>query len=68
VTDIKFSGFFDDQAIFEALQFQVAQEVLQTEKLLNENKFEHRGIRTCFDHKHFDLSIKENLYEASTVV
>lgn len=27
VTDIKFSGFFDDQAIFEALQFQVARDV-----------------------------------------
>ena len=28
VTDIKFSGFFEDQRIFEALQFKVAKEVL----------------------------------------
>ena len=33
VTSIKFSGFFEDQVIFEALQFQVAKEVLTDEKL-----------------------------------
>ena len=31
VTNIKFSGFFEDQVIFEALQFQVAKEVLTDE-------------------------------------
>lgn len=59
VTDIKFSGFFDDQSIFEALQFQVAKDVLVKQDMLNSPKFIHRGIRTTFDHKHFDLSIKE---------
>lgn len=58
VTDIKFSGFFDDQSIFEALQFQVAQEVIENQ---NSAKFVHRGIRTTFDHKHFDLGIREIL-------
>jgi hypothetical protein len=43
VTDIKFSGYFEDQAIFEALQFQVAQNVLKAEKLMEAN-FRHRGI------------------------
>ena len=61
VTDIKFSGFFEDQAIFEALQFQVAQEVLSEEKLQKDTKFVHRGIRTQFDYKHFDLSIQEDV-------
>jgi hypothetical protein len=60
VTDIKFSGYFEDKAIFEALQFQVAREVLER---TNDLKFVHRGIRTQFDHKHFDLSIKEDLAE-----
>lgn len=60
VTSIKFSGFFDDQAIFEALQFQVAKEVLASSRLESDIKYEHRGIRTQFDYKHYDLSITED--------
>lgn len=56
VTDIKFSGYFDDQAIFEALQFQVAAQVLSATKLQEPN-FKHRGITIQFDQKHFDLSV-----------
>lgn len=67
VTDIKQSGFFDDQAIFEALQFQVAREVLDREKVMTDIKFIHRGIRTQFDHKHFDLSIKEDLTDRMNI-
>lgn len=46
VTDIKFSGFFEDQSIFEAIQFQVARDVINAEKLRTDIKFVHRGIRT----------------------
>lgn len=46
VTDIKFSGFFEDQSIFEAIQFQVARNVIYAEKLRTDIKFVHRGIRT----------------------
>jgi len=31
-------------------------------------KFVHRGIRTQFDHKHFDLSIKEDLTEKKYIL
>ena len=43
VTNIKFSGFFEDKTIFEALQFQVAKEVLSGERLENDIKYDSRA-------------------------
>jgi len=39
VTDIKFSGFFDDHRIFEAIQFKVAKEVLNKSDIETYNRF-----------------------------
>lgn len=68
VTNIKFSNFFEDKDIFEALQFQVAKDVLSQTKLDSDIKYEHRGIRTHFDHKHYDLSITEDVKDQSCLV
>ena len=58
VTDIKESKIFDDQIIFQAIQFNVAKEVLKQEILLNDVRFIQRGFSSYFDFKHFDLSIE----------
>lgn len=67
VTDIKFSGHFEDSLIFEALQFQVAQGVINAEKLLLPN-FTHRGTTTAFTHKHFDLNISRTSEGGVTLI
>lgn len=46
----------------------MAKEVLSSECLENDIKYEHRGIRTHFDYKHFDLSISEEAKDQSCVV
>jgi hypothetical protein len=57
VTEIKGSGLFEDATLFQAIQFNVAREVLGSETLLLDLRFIQRGLLTCFDFKHFDLSI-----------
>lgn len=56
VTDIKFSGIFDDDLLFKAIQYNVAREVLDAETL-RDVRFAPRGLATFFDFKHFDLSV-----------
>lgn len=56
VTDIKFSGIFEDDLLFKAIQYNVAKEVLDADTL-KDIRFVPRGLSTFFDFKHFDLSV-----------
>ena len=56
VTDIKFSGIFEDDLLFKAIQYNVAKEVLGVETL-KDVRLAPRGLATFFDFKHFDLSV-----------
>ena len=42
--------------------------MLASERLESDIKYEHRGIRTQFDYKHYDLSIAEDVKDQSCVV
>jgi len=46
----------------------VAKEVLASVVVERDIKYEHRGIRTHFDYKHFDLSIQEDVKDQSCLV
>ena len=61
VTDIKFSGFFEDQRIFEALQFKVAKEVLNKFEVEQSSRFQYRGLKTVFDLRHPSITVTENV-------
>ncbi|CDW84708.1 kelch-like protein 38 [Stylonychia lemnae] len=59
VTDIKFSGFFEDQKIFEALQFKLAREVISKYELECNPKFQFRGLNQTFDISHEQLQVQK---------
>ena len=46
----------------------MAKEVLSSSRLESDIKYEHRGIRTHFDHKHYDLSIQEDVKDQCCLV
>lgn len=58
VTDIKFSGIFEDGLLFKAIQYNVAKEVLDEDTVMRDIRFVPRGLSTYFDFKHFDLSVE----------
>ena len=57
MTDIKFSKIFADDLIFQAIQYNVAKEVLEPQ-VLSDIRFVPRGLATFFDCKHFDLVVE----------
>lgn len=57
VTDIKFSGFFESESIFEAIQFKVAKEVLDKKLIEKSPNFQCRTVRLDLSKKNPDLEI-----------
>lgn len=46
----------------------MAKDVIMSQRLETDIKYEHRGIRTHFDHKHYDLSIQEDVKDQYCLV
>eukprot|EP00347_Sterkiella_histriomuscorum_P016229 403353994 len=57
LTSIKSSGHFDDQSIFEALQFQLAKEILNKSELRLLPKYQYRGLKDTFDMHHQEIKV-----------
>jgi len=56
-TEIKFSGFFNYESIFEAIQFKTAQEVINKQELDAQTRFQYRGVDMNFSSVNADLAL-----------